>query len=262
MIATSFISPALANLQKQTDIQLVCEGTSSFLLLLDSMVAADPDDKELLLTATKAFTGYTAALDACEKPKRATKISEKAKLYGLSLLGNCNNRKGGCRLPLIELEKILTGLEKKDAKRLFWAGNAWTTWIRHQNGSPDSLAQLVSVEKIMLRVLELDETVYHGGAHIFLGAYHGSKPKLLGGKPELSRRHFERALAISNRQFLPALVLYAQTYARTSFDRELYESLLKEVLSFDVESERNTILTNRVAKENATRMLEEVELFF
>jgi len=262
MIVNSFMRPAMANLQKQTDIQLVCEGTPSFLLLLDSMVAADPEDKELLLTATKAFTGYAAALDACNKPKRAATISEKARLYGLSLLWNCDNLKGVCTLPFVELEGVLAKLDEGDVERLFWAGNAWTTWIRHQNGSPESLAQLVRVERIMQRVLELDETVYHGGAHIFLGAYLGSKPKLLGGKPELSKHHFEQALAISNRQFLPALVLYAQTYARTSFNRELYEDLLKEVLSFDLENEQDAVLANRVAAENAARMLDEVEQYF
>ena len=262
MMANSFMRPAMANLQKQTDIQLVCEGTPSFLLLLDSMVAADPEDKDLLLTATKAFTGYAAALDACNKPKRAATISEKARLYGLSLLWDCDNLKRVCTLPLIELKDALDQLDKGDAEQLFWAGNAWTTWISHQNGSPESLAQLVRVEQIMLRVLELDETVYYGGAHIFLGAYHGSRPKLLGGKPKLSKQHFERALSISNRQFLPALVLYAKTYARTSFDKELYVDLLKEVLHFDLESEKDMILTNRVAVENAARMLDEVELYF
>ena len=262
MMVNSLMRPTMANLQRQTDIELVCEGTPSFLLMIDSMVASAPDDKKLLMTATQAFTGYAAALDACNKPKRAATVSTKARMYGLSLLWNSDDLHSIYSLPLLDLQKILDDLDSEDVGSLFWAGNAWITWIRHQEGSPESLAQLVRVEKIMLRVLELDETFYHGGAHLFLGAYHGSKPPLLGGKPELSKRHFEQALSISKRHFLPALVLYAQTYARMVFDRELYVELLQEVLHFNLESPPDSMLANQVAKQNAAKMLGHVDLFF
>ncbi|MCF8056701.1 MAG: TRAP transporter TatT component family protein [Desulfocapsa sp.] len=262
MIAGSLLAPTMANLQRQTDIDLVCEGTPSFLLMIDSMVASAPDDKELLAMATQAFVGYAAALDACGKPERAATVSIKARLYGMSLLWDCDDLHGVCTLPFSELEQTLADLDREDIERLFWAGNGWATWILHQQGSPASLAQLVRVEQIMLRVLELDETYYHGGAHLFLGAYYGSKPPLLGGKPETSRSHFEHALAISDRQFLPALVLYAQTYARMVFDRELFVTLLQEVLDFPLESRPETALANRVAKRNATSLLKQTEQFF
>jgi hypothetical protein len=252
----------MANLQRQTDIDLVCEGTPAFLLMLDSMVASNPKDQKLLLSATKAFSGYAAALDACSKPERAATVSIKARLYGMSLLWNCDDLHGVCTVSLSKLQQTLGDLDRADVELLFWAGNGWGTWIRHQAGSPESLAQLPQVEQIMLRVLELDETYYHGGAHLFLGAYYGSKPPFLGGKPELSRHHFERALAISNRQFLPALALYAQTYARMAFDRELFVSLLQEVLDFPLESQPNSGLANQVAKRNASRLLAEVDQFF
>jgi len=262
MVVGSLMRPTVANLQRQTDIDLVCEGTPAFLLMIDSMVASAPNDKKLLLTATQAFAGYAAALDACGKPERAATVSIKARLYGLSLLWNCDDLHKVCTQPLTDLQQTLTDLDRGDVDRLFWAGNGWATWIRYQEGSPESLAQVVRVEQIMLRVLELDETYYYGGAHLFLGAYYGSKPPLLGGKLEESRRHFERALTLSNRQFLPALVLYAQTYARMAFDRELFVDLLQEVLDFPLESQPNIALANQVAKRNATRLLDQADQFF
>ncbi|BCO09910.1 hypothetical protein GF1_22860 [Desulfolithobacter dissulfuricans] len=262
MVIGSLMRPTVANLQRQTDIDLVCEGTPAFLLMIDSMVASAPNDKKLLITATQAFTGYAAALDACSKPDRAATVSIKARLYGLSLLWNSDDLQRVCTLPLSDLQQTLTDLDRGDVDLLFWAGNGWATWIRHQEGSPESLAQLVRVEQIMLRVLELDETCYYGAAHLFLGAYYGSKPPLLGGKPEASRRHFEQALAISNRQFLPALVLYAQTYARMAFDRELFVDLLQEVLDFPLESQPDIALANQVAKRNAARLLDQTDQFF
>jgi len=262
MVSESLLGPTMTNLSRQTDINLVCEGSPAFLLMLDSMVAASPEDQKLLLHATKAFGGYAAALDVCGKPERAATVSIKAKLYGMSLLWDCDPLKSGCTVSLPELEQTLADLDKSDVERLFWAGNGWATWIRHQQGSPESLMQLPQLEQIMLRVLELDESYYHGGAHIFLGAYYGSKPSLLGGKPELSRYHFEKALSISNRQFLPTLVLYAQTYAKMAFDRELFISILQEVLDFPLENQPDSALANQVAKHNASRLLDEVDQFF
>ena len=254
--------PTVDNLQRQTDIDLVCEGTPAFLLMLESMVASAPDDKALTMSAARAFSGYTAALDACGRPARASAVSVKARLYGLSLLWNCDNLQAVCTVPFATLEQTLAGLDRNDVDRLFWAGYGWATWIRYQEGSPESLAQVSRVEQIMLRVLELDETYYFGGAHLFLGAYYGSRPVLLGGKPEASRRHFERALALGNRQFLPALVLYARTYARMTFDRELFVDLLQEVLDFPLQMRPDIALVNQVAKHNATRLLEQTDQFF
>ena len=262
IVIGSFMRPTMDNLQRQTDIDLVCEGTPAFLLMIDSMVASAPGDKRLLMTATQAFTGYAAALDACNKPERAATVSIKARLYGMSLLWNCDDLHRVCTQPFSDLQQTLDNLSEDDVELLFWAGSGWTTWIRHQEGSPESLAQLVRVEQIMLRVVELDETYYYGGAHFFLGAYYGAKPPLLGGKPEASRRHFEQALAISNRQYLPALVLYAQTYARMSFDRELFVTLLQEVLDFPLQSQPDIGLANQVAKRNATILLDQTEQFF
>ncbi len=262
MMVGSLMRPTVANLQRQTDIDLVCEGTPAFLLMIDSMIASDPKDKKLLITATQAFAGYAAALDACGKPERATTVSTKARLYGMSLLWDCDDLYGICTLPFANLQQTLADLNRGDVELLFWAGNGWTTWIRYQEGSPESLAQLVRVEQIMRRVLELDETYYYGGAHLFFGAYYGSRPPLLGGKLEVSRSHFEQALVISNRQFLPALVLYAQTYARMAFDRELFVGLLQEVLDFPLESQPDIALANQVAKRNAARLLDQADQFF
>ena len=262
MVASSLLAPTMLNLQRQTDIELVCEGTASFLLMLDSMIESAPQDKELLIMATQAFVGYAAALDACDRPGRAATVSVKARHYGLSLLREDFSFGESGVVPFSLLEQTLVNLGKKDVERLFWTGNGWATWASHQEGSPAALAQLVSVEQIMLRVVELDETFYHGGAHLFLGAYYGSKPALMGGKPEASRNHFERALAINKRAFLPALVLYAQTYARLTFNRELFTTLLQEVIDFPLEKQPDLGLANSVAKLNAARLLEQIDEFF
>jgi hypothetical protein len=145
---------------------------------------------------------------------------------------------------------------------LFWGGYGWALWLQYQAGSPASLAALAKVEKIMARVLQLDEGYNHGAAHLFLGSYYGSRSAMLGGNPAESRVHFERALAINDHQFLPAQVAFAETYARTVFDRDLFEQLLREVIDFPLQSRPDLALANQVAKKKAGRLLADVDRYF
>ncbi|MBW1749988.1 MAG: hypothetical protein JRJ37_04680, partial [Deltaproteobacteria bacterium] len=202
------------------------------------------------------------ALDACGRPERAAVVSEKAKKYGLAFLSQTSQHPFSPTTPLSDFQRTLAEMDTNDVPALFWAGNGWATWIRYQGGSPASMAQLVRVEQMMLRLVELDETYYQGGGHIFLGVYYGSKPPLLGGKPDLSQAHFEKALVIGNREFLPTQVAYAETYAKMTYNRDLFEQLLQEVIAFPLEKRQDIALVNQVAKRRAAQLLEQADLFF
>ncbi|MCK4837694.1 MAG: hypothetical protein KAS94_02770, partial [Desulfobulbaceae bacterium] len=57
-------------LNQQTDLELVCDGSSSYLLLLDSLLVEDPDDKALLVNTTKAYSAYVVVMPECGRPER------------------------------------------------------------------------------------------------------------------------------------------------------------------------------------------------
>ncbi len=109
----------------------------------------------------------------------------------------------------------------------------------------------------MTRLLVLDESYQGGSIHLFFGTYHALKPAMFGGRPDLSREHFEQALLLSKRQSLITQTSYAQTYARSTFDQKLHDSLLNEVLSFDIKEAPEFGLTNQIAKNRAKKLLEE-----
>ncbi len=261
LVITKLVGPTVENLQKQKDVDLVCEGAPSFLLMIDSMLASNYDDEELLITATQAYGAYTAALDVCGRKERAQVLSEKAREYGLALLGQAGVCKGR-REPLDVMRRSLQSFGRSDVPALFWGAYGWAIWLQYENGTPAALSDFLRVEQIMLRVVELDEGFYHGSAHLFLGMYYGSRSAMLGGKPELSKYHFGRALELSSRQLLATQVAYAQSYARTVFDLELYRSLLQEVLEYRLENNPDLYLANQVAKRQAQQLLQEMELYF
>ena len=257
---TALISKLATNLNRQNDLELVCEGAPAFLLIIDSLIVGDPENSQLLLNGVQAYAAFDSAADECGRPARSGPLSAKAHAYGLALL-----REETGITPEMSLADFTQALQKTDRDQvgpLFWGGYGWALWIAAQKGAPAALADLPKVEGLMQRVVALDDTYYRGGAHLFLGIYYGSKPKMYGGRPELARQHFERALAINQRRFLPVQVAYAEHYARPVMDRELYRSLLEEVLAFDLASQPELTLSNQIAQRRARRLLDSIDDYF
>ena len=261
LVVNPLLDPLTLSLQKQTDLELLEDGAPSLLLLLDGLIASDPDNVHLLMTATKAYGAYASILYEEGKTERAVNMSVKARDYGISLLTQLRGLENITGQTVGEIKTALEKIRPDQVDYLFWGAYGWATWIQHKEGAAAAMADLPIVELIMLRVVELNDSYYYGGAHIFLGAYYGSRPQIYGGKPEASRKHFERALEISNRQFLPAQVAYAQTYARIMFDRELYTALLTEVLEQPLK-DSDTASSNKLAKLMAEKLLAQVDEFF
>jgi hypothetical protein len=189
-------------------------------------------------------------------------LGERAREYSLRLLGTHPGLADAVQAPLAGFSEALQSVGSGEVEKLFWGGYGWATWIGFSKGAPAAVAELPKVEQLMLRVLALEEGFYHGGAHLFLGIYHGSRPVMLGGRPEVSRSHFEKALALGERRFLPALVAYAEYYARQTLDRELYVRLLEEALAFDLALAPDLTLVNVLARRRAQRLLAQVDEFF
>lgn len=256
LITSTVIKPAIGNLQQQQDIDLVCEGAPAYLLMLDSMLVSSPDNLELLLTTTQSYSAYATALEECGGAEgRIDAIAVKAGLYGQRLLGRLLPSAG--KGDSAAYEQNLTRLTVDDVPAAFWGASGWLTWVLRQKGSPESIADVVLIEKIMARLLALDESYQGGSIHLFFGGYYAAKPEMFGGRPDLSAKHFEKALALAQRRFLLTQTTYAATLARMTMDRELHDRLLGEVLAFPLDSAPEFGLSNRIAVNRAKRLLED-----
>ena len=86
-------------------------------------------------------------------------------------------------------------------------------------------------------------------------------PPALGGKPELAREYFEKAIAASEGRDLSAKVEYARGYAKLLYERELHDRLLNEVLEADPYQDSFT-LSNVLAQEDALILMAEADDYF
>ena len=145
---------------------------------------------------------------------------------------------------------------------LFWSAYCWGSLINLNRNSPEALISLPKVEKMMKRVLELNEGYYFGGAHLYFGILYGSMPPMLGGKPEKSEFHFNKALKITQRKFLMGQVFYAKSYAIQTQNKTLFENLLKEVSDTPSDILSSQRLANELAKKRAQKLLKDVDEYF
>lgn len=249
------------SLARQTDLQLLREGAPALLLMLDGLIASEPGNQNLLIAGTKAYSAYAGALAEKGETDRALAMSVKGRDYGLALLNLYPEFRKNNGKTTEDFSRALDAFGKQDVPALFWGGYGWANWIKFQNGAPAAMADLPMVELLMQRVISLDESFYYGAAHIFMGSYYGSRPKMFGGRPGDSRQHFEKALTLSGRRFLLTQVAYAETYAKTIFNEKLYRELLQEVIDAPLPKDE-LASSNQLAKVTARKLLDLADEYF
>jgi hypothetical protein len=103
-------------------------------------------------------------------------------------------RRPGSAARLANVRQIGPYLETVGAAEvpaLFWYALNLGAWVNHHLDDLTALAQAHVAERVMRRVLELEPGYYHGFVHLFLIAYYGSRPPMLGGNPAAARHHYE-----------------------------------------------------------------------
>ncbi len=247
---------------RQPDPLIVKEGTPAYLMLLDGLLEAYPQNPELLVAACQAYTSYASSFLEDEGGERASRLYRRARQYGFRALSQKSDFSKAAAGSLDELNAALAQFTKKDVPALFWTANAWAGWISGSIGSVEAMADLPALEATVKRTLELDGFYYSGGPHLLMGVLLAAKPAAIGGDLPGAQRHFERAFSMGAGRMLSAKVLYAQYYARGTKDRGLFQGTLKEVLAAPVDDPPEMTFGNVMAQEKAKRLLEKTEEYF
>jgi hypothetical protein len=155
----------------------------------------------------------------------------------------------------------LLGSRQKDVPAIYTFASSWAGWIQAHSDDWAAIAELARVKALMEKVVELDANYDDGAAVMYLGVFETLLPPAMGGRPEVGRRHFERAIEISDGRYLMAKVLFAEKYARLVFDRQLHDTLLTEVMIADPYGEALTLI-NLVAQDQAAALLKSADEYF
>lgn len=246
---------------KQSDLRMIREGMPAFLMLIDGMIEALPENDQLLITAAQSYASFVSAFIDEKDKEYAKYLLGKAKHYALRSL-EIRGFKNPVDRPLDDFQEALRRMGKKEVPYLFWSATCWANWINLHLDSMEALSELPRVEGMMKRVLELDEGFYHGGPHLFMGIWFASRPKIAGGDLKKSRDHFLRAIDLGKGKFLMSYVYYAEYYARMAQDKELFTSTLQKVLNTSLEIAPELTLLNTVAQKRASELLNRGDEYF
>lgn len=229
--ATSGLADSLTGaILDSDDPETVRAALPAYMLLIDGLVADDPDDPAMLRAAATLSGAYGG--NFADDPARAARLQARA--LDLALDAECAEHRDACDLRTREFDAFVAWVaEQDDVEDLYVLGSNWAGYVQSNSEDWNAIAELARVRVVFERILEIDETVEQGAAHIYLGVLDTLVPPAMGGKPEDGRAHFERAIEISGGAHLTAKVLFAEQYARLVFDRELHDALLEEVIAAD-----------------------------
>ena len=275
-MAVNAIVPTLANPDvylSEEDPELVRDALPFLLKTLESIIDAEPEQDQALVSACSGFTLYANAflqvdadLAEWDDYERALALRDRAASHYVRARNYCLRsfelRYEGIaeRLrqdPVAAL--AVTGVE--DVEVLFLLGAAWGLAISNTL-SPDLIGDLPAVRALLARALELDED-YDGGA------VHGaliileSLPPEVGGSPERAREHFERAVELSNGLDAAPYVSYATGVLQPAEARAEWERMLGQALAIDPDEDTRLRLMNLINQKQVQSLLDHADdLFF
>jgi len=255
-----FAEDLSATMLEQNDPETVKQAVPAYLILVSSMIKGDPDNVELLVSASTLYGAYASVFveDRIRQKRLSTVSFDYAhKAFCLHKPAACNIRE----LSYYEFEQSLQQFTRDDVPVLFALGSAWAGWLQANSADWNAVAELPRIKAIIARVLELEPGYNNGDAYLYMAVMQSFLPPAMGGKPELAKKNFTKAIEISDGTNLMAKLLFAEKYARLVFDKELHDRLLKEVIDAKVENDESTLI-NSIAQHRAELLLAQSDEYF
>jgi hypothetical protein len=242
------------------DPETIRRGVPAYLILVSSMIRGEPDNPELLESGAQLYSAYASVFSEDSRSRLA--LANRA--YDYASRAICIREEKLCDVKTItyfEFEKRLQSVLKENAESLLIFVSSWAVLIEANSSDWNAVAELPKVKAGIQRVLDIDEKVSNGNAHLYMAVMESLLPPSLGGKPEVAKYHFEKSIEISNDTNLMAKVLYAEKYARLVFDRELHDEQLRQVIDSKSGPESQRLM-NTMARQRAVELLDAADDYF
>jgi len=258
--ASGFADRLSLAILNQDDPETVKAAMPSYMVLLDSLVEGSPNDPDILAAAATLYASYGAVF--ADEPLRAKRLTRRARDYAQRAL--CAEYAEACNWRELNYDDFVASVSNVDADEaelLYTYGFATLAYLRAHSDDWNSLAELPQAQALFEHYLEVAGTGVNEATYVYMGILHTLRPPALGGKPELAREHFERAIALSGGRDLSAKVEFAKGYARLLYERELHDELLTSVLAADPYADGLT-LSNVLAQQEAAQLMLDADDYF
>lgn len=242
-------------MNRETDLELAKSAIPANLKLMEGLIFEDPGNLVLREYTAQAIYGYAFGFVEDESRQRASALYERCLAHGLQGLRVAGLKVDAARASEDELDAALARLGRRAVPSLFWSASCWAKLIDMNRDDPGRLADIGRAAALMGRVLELDETFYYGGPHLFFGVFYGSRPPMLGGDYAKAAQHFAKAEEISGGNLFLVDVLRAQFLDRQQLDQKSFHDRLTRVIDGSAADFPEQALVNRISQEKARGLL-------
>jgi TRAP transporter T-component len=258
----TILDSGVDSMNRETDLELARAAMPANLKLIEGMLLEDPQNGELLLYAAQGFYGYSYGFIELEDSERAQQLYRRCYNYALTALELDGLGLDPETASVDELEAATAKLGKSAVPALFWSASCLAKWIDLNRDDVTSIANLASAATLMGRVLELDDSYYYGGAHLFFGVYYGGRAPMFGGDFRLAEEHFRRAGEINQGKLLLVDLLQAEYLYRQQLNQTAFHDKLLYILGAPQGLYPEMALVNGISKQRAAYLLALEEEWF
>lgn len=256
------------------DPQLVKDALPFSLKLIESLLAESPQHRGLLFAASSGFTQFAYAFikeesDEMEPENLALASEMRARARGLFLRardygvrGLETKHPGFGALLNKDPQLAVRAAKAEDVALLYWTAGSWGMAITLSKNEPALLVDQPVMEALIDRALELNEAFDNGAIHSFLITYEPVRQGATGDPLERARKHFDRAMTLSNGYQAGPLVSLAESVSIAKQDRKEFQSLLDRALAVDVNAKPEYRLANLVMQRRARWLLSRIDELF
>ena len=249
------------------DPELIEDALPFSLKLMESVLATTPEHRGLLAATCAGFTQYAWAFVqqdadaiALEDTDRAWDSWNRARRLYLRARDYCL-RGFDAALPGFSAElragpaAAAARATGSEADLLYWTAASWAAAVSLGKDDPGLVAELPLVSALIDRALALDEDWDRGAVHSFLVTYSMVRPDIAGDRDTIARRHYERAVELSQGRAAGPHLSWAESYCLPHEDRACFDQSLQAALAIDPDAEPATRLANTVMQRRAAWLL-------
>ncbi len=262
---------------EETDLELAELAIPASIKTAEGFLYAHPEQPTLLRIVAEGYVSYAVGFfedqaEAAQEddPDHAAHLRRRARDF------HRRGRDYGMRLLKIQVPELAAALEARqrpspellaqvgedELPGLFWTGMGWMAFINQSKMYPEEIVHLSLVKTLLERAVEIDPGFFHGGALMTLAAVDAGVPMAMGGDPVGATEKFKRVIELNQGRHLMSKVLYGKMVGLQRGDKELYVSIMKEVLAADPDADPSLALLNRLAQRRARRYLAEADDLF
>jgi predicted anti-sigma-YlaC factor YlaD len=255
---------------REDDPELVRAAAPFSLELMESLLEKDPDHPGLLLATASQYTQFSYAFvqqeaDSQEDQDYAASVRSRQRARRLYLRARDHGLHGldvahpGFSVALRhDPPAAAQALRRADLPLLYWTAVAWAGAVGTAKDDPDLVGDLPLVDQLAASAERLDADFGGGALQTFLISYEMAR----GGRADIARAHFERAVALGQGHAASPYVALAEAVCVAGRARGEFLQRLSQALSIDPDRFPDNRLENLVMQRRARWLQARVDDLF